>query len=439
MGTRTVLDLTVRHLHIAPVVSPHSPLPPTRRRVAPGAAARAFPGVLLALLATLALPATPLAQRAPPPPTPSVGTVIEGTIVGWPDSLPVVGALVGIDALGKSVLTNRQGRFRLTDLPAGTHTIRARQIGFRPASMTIRVLALGDVPSVEGRGYELALPRIPVILSTIAVKSTACRGAGFVDMDADPRIAPVLEQLRQNAERYRDLAERYPVEYSVARTRHFRTETGALFAEHADTVVRRSDVRRPYEPGRVLDRRFTSGRPVVEREMHVPSFADVAGERFQAMHCFKYYGMERVDGLLMHRVDFAPIAGTAETDVEGSLFIEAQTFLLRRSTFRLTKLPPNMRVRSIQVVTTYRELFPGVLVPDALTTSELVRGIKVGGARVVDFLQRDHLYAHRWVRTPDGDPARTEPARAERPPVRDAAPARNSAPQRAVGAGARRR
>ena len=355
----------------------------------------------MALLATLAVPRVLLTQR-PPPPTPSVGTVIEGTVIGWPDSLPVAGALVGIEALGKFVLTGRNGRFRLTDLPAGTHTVRARQIGYRPTSLTIRVLALGEVAPDEGRGYQLALTRIPVVLSTVAVRTSIgeCRGAGFVDMDADPRIAPVLEQLGQNAERYRDLAERYPVEYTVVRTRHFRTETGALFAENSDTVLRRSDVRRPYEPGRILERRFTSGRPVVEREMHVPSFADVAGEQFQAMHCFKYAGLEWIEGVLLHRIDFTPVAAATATDVEGSLFIGARDFLLRRSVFRLTRLPPNMRVRHVQVVTTYRELYPGVLVPDALTTSELVRGIKVGGARVVDFLQRDHLLAHRWVREP---------------------------------------
>lgn len=411
-----MLDVTVRHLHLWPAVSPFATVLPDpdrhrRRRIVVAGLA------LLALLAALAMPRELLAQR-PVPPTPTVGTVVEGTVVGWPDSLPVAGALVGIDALGKSVLTGRDGRFRLTGLPAGTHTLRARQIGFRPASLTVRVLALGEVPSDGGRGYELALTRIPVILSTVAIRSSPgeCRGGGFVTMEADPRIAPVLEQLGQNAERYRDLADRYPVEYTVARMRHFRTETGALFAERSDTVTRRSDVRRPYEPGRILERRFTSGRPVVEREMHVPSFADVAGPHFQAMHCFKYVGLERVEGVLMHRIDFTPVATATATDVEGSLHIGAHDFLLRRSTFRLTRLPPNMRVRSIQVVTTYRELYPGVLVPDALTTSELVRGIKVGGARVIDFLQRDHLLAHRWVREPGTEAPLVERAPAA-PPV----------------------
>ena len=327
-------------------------------------------------------------------------------MIAWPDSTPIPGALVSVEAIGVAVLSGRDGSFALTGLPAGTHTVQARMIGFRPAHLTIRVLALAELPSTESRGYLFSLPRVPVVLDVVTIRAAApgpCRVAGFAQATDDPRVAPIMDQLRANAERYRALADKFPVEYTVARTRHFRVETGALFAERTDTVTRRSDVRRAYEPGHVLDRRFTSGRPVIEREMHVPGFAEVAGDEFQRWHCFRYAGMERVEGELLHRIDFLPTRDIDMTDVEGMLYIDARSFLLRRSVFRLTRLPPRMRVRSVETITTYREIEPAVLVPDALTTFESVYGIKVGGAKVQGFLQRDQLLSHRAV----GQPGKT--------------------------------
>lgn len=391
-----------------------------RRRRCLTSARRAHAAVHVVLLSLAVLLARPLpAQREPALP-PVVGSTITGVVVAWPDSTPVVGALVSVDAIDRSVLTARDGRFRLTGVPAGTHTVRIRQIGFRPQSLVIRVMALAELPSLEGRGHVVALPRIPVTLDAVAVRARpgdACHGAGFASAGRDPRLAPIMEQLRANAERYEQLASRYPVEYTVARTRHFRVETGALFAETGDTVRRRSDVRRPYEAGRVLERRFASGTTAMEREMFVPSFADVAGDDFQRYHCFKYAGVERVDGELLHRIDFVPTPEVTITDVMGALYIDPQTFLLRRSVFRLTTLPPRMRVRAVEVITTYRELYPSVLVPDALTTTQVVTGIRIGKARVTDFLQRDQLVHFRWVRAPeeDADAVRPEGRMAERP------------------------
>lgn len=346
---------------------------------------------------------------------PAVGTTVAGRVVGWPDSLPIAGAMVSVEALGRSVLASREGFFQLTGLPAGTHTLVVRQVGFRPAIMTVRVMGLADLPSSEGR-YTVALARLPALLDLVVVrgrgteKASSCREAGFRGRQLDPRVRPVLEQLEANVERMRDVGRRFPLEYRVARTRHLRVETGALVAQKGDTVLRRSDVRRPYAPGKVLEARLLGERGVMGREMFVPGVVDLADATFQDTHCFRYAGVERQDGRLVHRIDFAPLDRLFDADVAGSLWLDAHSWWLVRSSFRLTRVPATMRVRSVEVTAEYREARPGIVVPQALFTVETVRGVKVGGARITEFLQRDQVVAWKWA----GDEAVAEEREARR-------------------------
>jgi hypothetical protein len=357
---------------------------------------------------SLAAPARAIGQStsAPaisgPATLPAVGNTVSGRVVGWPDSLPIAGAMVTVEALGRSVLASRDGYFRLAGLPAGTHTLVFRQVGFRPATMTVRVMGLAELPSTEGH-YSVALARLPAMLDLVVVRgkgtdrSNACRDAGFRGLPMDPRVRPVLEQLEANVERMRDVGRRFPLEYRVARTRHLRVETGALVAQRGDTVLRRSDVRRPYAPGRVLEARLLGERPVMAREMFVPGVVDLADSTFQGTHCFRYAGIERQDGRLVHRIDFAPLDRMYDADVAGSLWLDAQSWWLVRSAFHLTRVPSGMRVRTVEVTAEYREARPGIVVPQALLTIETVRGVKVGGARITEFLQRDQVVAWKWA------------------------------------------
>ena len=338
---------------------------------------------------------------------PAVGTTVAGRVVGWPDSLPIAGAMVSVEALGRSVLASRDGFFRLSGLPAGTHTLVVRQVGFRPAIMTVRVMGLAELPGTNGPytdgPYTVALARLPALLDLVVVrgrapeKAAACREAGFRGRQMDPRVRPVMEQLEANVERMRDVGRRFPLEYRVVRTRHLRVETGALVAQQGDTVLRRSDVRRPYAPGRVLEARLLGERGIMGREMFVPGVVDLADSTFQDTHCFRYAGVERQDGRLVHRIDFAPLDRLFDADVAGSLWLDAHTWWLVRSSFRLTRVPATMRVRSVEVTGEYREARPGIVVPEALFTVETVKGVKVGGARITEFLQRDQVVAWKWA------------------------------------------
>jgi hypothetical protein len=291
------------------------------------------------------------------------------------------------------------GHFRMDALTPGTHVIRVRQIGFKPTQLMVRVAGLQDAPLAASSGYVFQLARLPLLLDTVVVVATqsgSCRGRGFSQADASPRVAAILGALRENVDRYREVARQYPVLYRMQRIKQFTISTGANFTERSDTADRRTDVRWPYKAGAVFAISYAEGS--APREAHMPSVADVAEDAFQDSHCFRYAGVERVDGVVLHRIDFSPTAelrGT--TDVEGSLYIDPGNYVLRRSVFRLTRLPDNMTVKSVETITSYKEIYPSVVIPEALRSEEWVRGIRIAGAKVTEFIQSDHLLSYHFV------------------------------------------
>src|SRR5215208_92525 len=348
---------------------------------------------------------------------PVPGRMLTGVVVDALNSAPVPLALVTIPSADRSVLTGADGRYRFIDLAAGVYTVRVRQIGFTPAELLVRVLDLpvqpprpSEVAVAARNAYDIRLSRIAVRLDTTYVRARAgdpgpCRGRGWTSMtDAHPQVAVVFGELRANAERYRLLSERYPMEYRVQRAERFALNSGSSFTQRTDTLVRRSDVRRPYEPGQVFDREPAYGafRPTPSAgaagELHVPGFAEVASHAFQAHHCFRYAGVQQVVARVCFRGDCGAIADVFGPDVEGSLYVDSESFVLRRTVFRLTSVPKGLHINSVEVVTTYRELYPAFVVPDTLDSREAVRGIRISRVPVTEFTQHDRLLTHRFIR-----------------------------------------
>src|SRR5213592_4839603 len=67
------------------------------------------------------------------------GTV-SGTVVAVEGATPLAGAIVVIAGTARGVLTNAQGRYSLS-VPSGTHTVRARLIGYDAAEQRVTVVA----------------------------------------------------------------------------------------------------------------------------------------------------------------------------------------------------------------------------------------------------------------------------------------------------------
>jgi hypothetical protein len=85
------------------------------------------------------------------------GSVFQGVVVSDSTNQPIAGAEVALPELGKSATTNERGAFRVDGIPAGTHQIMVRRIGFGAADtkLTFRGREIVDRRVVLGRVVSL--------------------------------------------------------------------------------------------------------------------------------------------------------------------------------------------------------------------------------------------------------------------------------------------
>ncbi len=113
-------------------------------------------GGYLALL----LAATPaLAQQT--------GGTIQGTVTAAATQLPLGSVQVYIPATGIGSLTNREGQFTLTNVPAGEHVVRVQSLGYTSAQQSV------TVASGQAATANFALEETAVALDEIIVTGTA--------------------------------------------------------------------------------------------------------------------------------------------------------------------------------------------------------------------------------------------------------------------------
>lgn len=94
--------------------------------------------ILLAML-TLVVTATTAAAQGR-------GTVVGRVSAG--DGRPIVGVQIGISGLARGALSDTAGRFTMRDVPAGSHVVQARLIGYALATAPVTVVA-GQTATVD--------------------------------------------------------------------------------------------------------------------------------------------------------------------------------------------------------------------------------------------------------------------------------------------------
>ncbi len=114
---------------------------------------------LVAALLSVMLPERARAQQ-------STGR-IQGTVVGQTTGEPLAGAQVLITGTGIGMLTNRDGFYMLTGVPAGEHVVAVQLIGYEEAEQTVRIEA-GATATLD-----FALSQTAVALGEIVVTGTA--------------------------------------------------------------------------------------------------------------------------------------------------------------------------------------------------------------------------------------------------------------------------
>jgi hypothetical protein len=361
----------------------------------------------------------------------SSGT-LTGVLAGRDDGQPVQYGTVLLIETGVTRFTDAEGRFRLTRLSPGTYTVRARQIGYAPVNVTVHVESAPSVTAVTIR-----MVHLPPILDLVTVKgrrSNECVATGVPDSTVDPRLAAIFAQARENVDRFRLVLEEYPFRFTREERVVLRLEPGGDSTEWIDSVSYESRAHHPYHVGgiifvesgirvlsEILPRKGTvaagqeSAEEIVHvldhdiehhvrkvardslgdssyalrysrRYMYLPTFRDLADSVFLSAHCFSYGGTRSLRGTSerLIRVDFRPAASISAPDVEGSIYLDAERYVVRRAVFEMTKPgaadPPLL---GVSVTTTFRELVPLVPVFDSVRAVQPLRDLFGGQGPVM--------------------------------------------------------
>jgi outer membrane receptor protein involved in Fe transport len=118
-------------------------------------------GLIIVSLALASIPpAAPLSAQG------SNG-IVRGQVTRAAPEAPVAGAQVFVVGTRVGGVTDAQGRYNFTGVPAGTHTVRVRALGFHPADKTVDVTA-GQTATVD-----FTVTSAPVSLDEVVVTGTA--------------------------------------------------------------------------------------------------------------------------------------------------------------------------------------------------------------------------------------------------------------------------
>jgi len=319
--------------------------------------------LLFSLLAGVATPSALAAQT---------GT-IHGAVVAADNGERLGYTVVASPPTGGERFTTDSGTFTMLDVPAGTVRLRFRHLGFTPREMTV------TVAPAQTTTLRVALTRVALTLSTMrVVADRQCTQPGPPDRAVDSTLAAVFDQLQQNADRYRLLMHEYPFVSTYEVTEAAVRRRGTLATIGARPARVESKDQWSYEPGRVVRDRGRAGAWV-----NIPTLDVFADQRFIDAHCFWYGGLVPVDGDTLLRVDFRVADRIDDPDLNGSMLLDRQTYLIRRTRLLLSRLPRSLgNGDSAVIVTRFDELLPGVpFIADILSTLDMKPGVDGNGPR----------------------------------------------------------
>lgn len=327
---------------------------------------------------------------------------VSGAVVQEGTGLPIPYSTVKIQPLGRERFTDRAGAFVYYSIAPGVYQLEVKMLGFIPVESTIQVR------SGEPLTLAITMTRIPTSLSEVQVKAPPRRcifpdEMGYVE---DPELGAVLNEAKKNAQREQLLRRTYPFEYRLAQSHDTRDVKAEVSSLQYDTVTFRSDDNWRYRKGKIVsdDKNRLFGEV---RLMRLPTLSDLADRQFLMAHCFKYSGIVDQGGRPAHKIDFSPDSALIAPDVEGSIYIDSATYLIRRAQFRLTRggtVKP--AILGMEVNTTYREILPNVALFDQIVSVQPLGVIKAGGNHV-EFREIQRLLTYRFIYTgPPGTVAR---------------------------------
>ena len=320
-----------------------------------------------ALLGSLAGPLQ--AQEIAPVPA----RLVTVRVVTDPDGAPLGYGVVAFPDLALERFTSPTGVVVMPVLTPGRVRVVVKRLGFTPKDTSITVT---DAPA---QTFVIALARVTFKLDVVRVVAwPPCKRPGITRRDVDPQVRGIVDQLRQNAERYSLFARTYPFAYASSREVGQREMDGTERVERTDTILVNEASGWRYRPGALVDREKVpeSRRRVVLGDwiMHIPTLANLAEDAFVASHCFNVAGLEDKEGERLLRLDILAAERINGADVNVVAWLDPTGFRLRYATFTLSTIPRQFRdLLHVSSSVRYLELTPYVPVMRETFTESLVQ------------------------------------------------------------------
>lgn len=322
---------------------------------------------------------------------------VQGLVVDAESGRPLPYSAVTIVAAGIERFSDDSGRFVLAGLPPRQASLRIRHIGYAPKDIAVEI---GSGQRVDVR---VELRRIAVTLAALRVEaSQACVEPGRPRPDVDSALATVFQQLEQNAQQYRLITTHYPFESTVRQYFAYSTTAGSAPIREATSIVR-SDGGEHYKRGEIIVQHGL-GRAVA-----IPTLAVFTERDFLEAHCFRARGLESLDGRQLLRIDFQASQKIDSPDLDGSIYLDPASFVIRRSEIRVSNLAHGLSdFDSISMTSRFEEIFPGVpIVAEVDGFSRYAAPRVSNGERLLGFTEHQRDVQLRFLR---GQPRTNEDA-----------------------------
>ena len=339
------------------------------------------------VLLAAALPAAALSAQG-------ASSTIVGVVVARESGERLAHSVIAVPSLEINRFVNDSGTFVLRDLPPGSFAVHVRRLGYAPKDLMLTVRA-GANDSLR-----IELTRVAMKLAPVQVRADPpCTTPGLRAV-TDSALLTLLTQLRMNGEQYRLLSERYPFVYSQERIVSSELKTGDTRIDAIDTIIVASKPLWRYRPGHILTR--VGRRQRGELLFNIPTLLDFADPLFLDNHCFADGGLDYVDGTALLRIDLYAWARIKTPDVNGSIFLDPETFQIRRSVLRLSRSPRVRGLIEMEVSTVFQEALESIpIVSQVLGVQRFDPGGKQG-----DFVagyEHHRLVGFRFVGTRPGE------------------------------------
>jgi hypothetical protein len=266
---------------------------------------------------------------------------------------PLAHSMVTVLPAEHQTFTSDAGAFAFANLQPGHYRIRAAHIGYAPVEINVEIPATGAPPRLK-----IELTHLSFQLATVRVTAASkCTAPGRPDPEKEPDFAAIVAQVRLNAEQYQVLSDSFPFSYQLERTFQSVRGNGTRFNPRIERVTFRSDGHAwAYKVGAVFEIK-DDGNAI----MHLPTLRDFASYDFLNNHCFHYGGLEATRDGSMIRIDFQADVQLRTPDVNGSVYLDASTYAVRRAELELSKLPPQIpEIGAVHVQTIFAEIAPSI-------------------------------------------------------------------------------